>query len=53
MPVEVEVAGRRQRVEMPGGRAVLPLEAGVVAVVDPNGWILKEAVEPTEEKTPA
>ena len=41
MPVDVEVDGRTQRVEMPSGRATVEVPAGATVAVDPEGWILK------------
>jgi len=41
MPVDVEVDGQIQRVEMPNGRATLEVPAGATVAVDPEGWILK------------
>ncbi|HEX8271856.1 MAG TPA: M1 family metallopeptidase [Longimicrobiaceae bacterium] len=46
MPVEVEVDGRRRRVEMPGGRAELAVPRGARVVVDPDGWVLRENQDP-------
>ncbi len=42
MPVEVEVDGRLERIEMPGGRAELDATRYGRAKLDPNLWILKE-----------
>ncbi|RXK55575.1 M1 family peptidase [Oleiharenicola lentus] len=42
MPVEVEVDGRLERIEMPGGRAELDAARYSRAKLDPNLWILKE-----------
>ena len=41
MPVPVRIGGTIERIEMPGGRGVVPLPAGATAEVDPEGWILK------------
>jgi aminopeptidase N len=41
MPVDVEVDGRSQRVEMPDGRATVEVPAGATVAVGPEGWILK------------
>jgi aminopeptidase N len=41
MPVEVEIAGRRQRVAMPGGEAAVELPAEGAWQVDPQRWILR------------
>ncbi|HEX2189716.1 MAG TPA: M1 family metallopeptidase, partial [Longimicrobiaceae bacterium] len=46
MPVEVEVDGRRRRVEMPGGRVELRVPAGARVVVDPDAWVLREEQAP-------
>jgi aminopeptidase N len=42
MPLPVSVDGAMQRVEMPGGRASLPLNAGAKVEVDPEGWVLRK-----------
>jgi aminopeptidase N len=42
MPLEVEVDGRVERIEMPDGRAELSAERYGHARLDPNLWILKE-----------
>ncbi len=41
MPVPVRLGSVTQRIEMPDGRAVVPLPVGATAEVDPEGWILK------------
>jgi len=41
MPVDVEIDGQTQRVEMPNGRATVEVPAGATVAVDPEGWILK------------
>lgn len=41
MPVDVEVNGKMQRVEMPNGRGSVSF-TGAAPVVDPKGWVLKE-----------
>jgi aminopeptidase N len=41
MPVEVEIGGQTKRVEMPGGKAIIPLPTGATFKVDPHGWALK------------
>ena len=41
MPVDVQVDGQTQRVEMPNGRATVEIPAGATVAVDPEGWILK------------
>ena len=41
MPVEVKIGGEKKRVEMPNGRATLPLPPGTQITIDPNGWILR------------
>jgi aminopeptidase N len=46
MPLEVDVDGRRQRVEMPGGRAELRVPAGARVVVDPDSWVLRAEQAP-------
>ena len=40
MPIDVEINGKIQRVEMPKGRASFPF-TGSPPVVDPKGWVLK------------
>jgi aminopeptidase N len=40
MPVDVEINGKTQRVEMPDGKATLSF-AGSGPVIDPKGWVLK------------
>lgn len=55
MPVEVEVQGRLERIEMPGGKASLDASRFSRARLDPNLWILKESrladVQPPRPKT--
>jgi aminopeptidase N len=41
MPVEVKIGDDIKRVEMPEGRATLPLPADAKFAVDPHGWVLK------------
>lgn len=41
MPVEVSVDGKVQRVEMPGGRATLPVAEGATVRIDPRSRLLK------------
>ncbi len=41
MPLEIEVDGRIQRVEMPGGTVELNASEYIGAKLDPNMWILK------------
>jgi aminopeptidase N len=41
MPVDVEINGKLQRVEMPGGKGSVSF-TGTPPVVDPKGWVLKE-----------
>ncbi len=40
MPIDVEVNGKLERVEMRGGRATLTF-TGAQPVIDPKGWVLK------------
>jgi len=40
MPVDVEVDGKIQRVEMKNGTGRVTFQSK--ATVDPNGWVLKE-----------
>jgi len=42
MPVEVEVAGARRRVDMSGGEAVVEVPSGTSIKVDPDAWLLME-----------
>ena len=41
MPVEIEIGGKTQRVEMPNGTATVNFEGQNPPVIDPRGWILK------------
>jgi aminopeptidase N len=40
MPVDVRIDGRTQRVELPDGRATVPVPAGAEVAVDSDRWIL-------------
>lgn len=40
MPVEVEINGKTQRIEMKDGKGSIP-SSGSVPVLDPKGWVLK------------
>lgn len=40
MPVDIEINGKIQRVEMKNGKAAIPF-TGKLPVVDPKGWVLK------------
>ena len=40
MPVDVEVNGKTQRVEIKGGKASIQF-TGSEPIVDPRGWVLK------------
>ena len=40
MPIDVEINGKIQRIEMPGSRASVPF-TGNAPVIDPKGWVLK------------
>jgi len=40
MPIDVEVNGKTQRIEMPNGRASFNF-TGIQPIVDPKGWVLK------------
>jgi aminopeptidase N len=42
MPVEVEIDGRRQRVEMPRGEARVAVARAARVAVDPEGWVLRQ-----------
>jgi aminopeptidase N len=46
MPVEVEVDGRRRRVEMPAGTAVVRVPRSARVVIDPDGWVLRQDQAP-------
>ena len=42
MPIEVEIAGQRHRIDLPArGVATIPLPAGAGVIVDPDAWILR------------
>lgn len=41
MPVDVQVNGKLQRVEMPRGEASVSFTGSTAPVVDPEGWVLK------------
>ena len=41
LPVPVRVNGETIRVELPGGRASVPLPVGADVAVDPEGWVLR------------
>lgn len=41
MPVEIEIDGRRSVVEMPNGRAEIPVGAGKLVLVDPHDWVFR------------
>ena len=41
MPLEVELNGRIERIEMPNGRVELDAQIYQTARLDPNMWILK------------
>ena len=40
MPVDVEINGKTQRVEMKDGKATVPF-TGTAPVIDPDGWVLR------------
>ena len=42
MPVEVEVDGRVQRIELPGGEVQLQVAPGANVRIDPRNWVLME-----------
>jgi aminopeptidase N len=50
MPVEVEIGGKRQRVEMPGNQALVPLAGAKEFVLDPDQRILREEERAAEGK---
>ncbi len=41
MPIDVEVNGKFQRIEMKNGMADIPFAGGALPTVDPKGWVLK------------
>ncbi|HET7039253.1 MAG TPA: M1 family metallopeptidase [Gemmatimonadales bacterium] len=41
LPVEIAVGAETRRVDLPGGRAVVPAPAGAEIRVDPRGWLLR------------
>lgn len=41
MPIDVEVNGVRQRVEMTGGQAVIQTGENADVIVDPDNWVLR------------
>jgi len=41
MPIDVEINGKIQRIEMPNGRATVNF-TGTPLVIDPKGWVLKQ-----------
>ncbi|UCD39188.1 MAG: M1 family metallopeptidase [Fidelibacterota bacterium] len=45
MPVPVQIGDETVRVELPKRRAVVSLPAGTQPVIDPQGWVLRAAVE--------
>jgi len=40
MPIDVEINGKIQRIEMPNGKATINF-TGNPPIVDPKGWVLK------------
>jgi hypothetical protein len=46
MPIDVEVGGEIQTVEMTDGKGVLRVPAGREVVVDPENWILRARPRP-------
>jgi hypothetical protein len=40
MPVEVEIDGEVQRVEMPEGEATVDVKGSFLIEIDPRGWLL-------------
>lgn len=40
MPVEVEIAGERQRIALEEGTATVEVPEGAEVVIDPDGWLL-------------
>jgi aminopeptidase N len=41
MPIEVKIAGKTKRYEMPGRTATISLPKDAEYIIDPNGWLLK------------
>ncbi|MCX6923306.1 MAG: M1 family aminopeptidase, partial [Verrucomicrobia bacterium] len=54
MPIEIEIGGKVERIEMPGGRAELAASRYANGRLDPEMWILKEPrlIEVTPGATP-
>ena len=50
MPVEVEIGGKRVRVEMPGNQAYVPLAGAKEFVLDPDQRILREEAHAVSRK---
>ncbi|MEO8450821.1 MAG: M1 family metallopeptidase [Gemmatimonadota bacterium] len=42
MPIEVEVAGQRRRVEMPNGHATIRVRPDAAVTIDPDRWVLRD-----------
>jgi len=42
MPIDLTVDGETRRVELPGGRARVPVAAGAEVTIDPQGAVLRE-----------
>ncbi len=42
MPVDVEIGGQTERIELTNGRALITIPAQTEYRIDPQGWILKE-----------
>lgn len=45
MPVEIDVDGKTQTVQMTGNKATVPMSGTAKFDIDPRGWILKKLVE--------
>ncbi len=43
MPIDVEIDGKAQRVEMKDGKAAVNFNGSTAPVVDPKGWVLRSA----------
>ncbi len=43
MPIDVEIDGKAQRVEMKNGKAAVNFNGSTAPVVDPKGWVLRSA----------
>jgi len=42
MPIEVQIGDTIKRVEMPGGKGMIPIPRDETYIIDPHNWVLKE-----------